>query len=132
MNTPGYPARTPKPRRPDLYEVRTTPDMGQGVFARHDIKSGELIFSERPLLVAPNWVVPIDMKTQYTVDQWRQTMWFEEENALEGAIQRMSAKDRAPHMALHNSHTTDGSGPLVGIMRTNGFGARKILMLRVE
>ena len=126
MNAPGYPARTPKPRRPDLYEVRTTPDMGQGIFAKHNIKSGELIFSERPLLVAPNWVLPVDLKTQYTLDQWKQVMKFEEEKALEGAVQRMNATDRALYMALHNSHTTDGSGPLMGIMRTNGFGARKI------
>ncbi len=25
-------------------------------------------------------------------------------------------------MALHNSHTQDGSGPLMGVIRTNGYG----------
>jgi len=51
LNTPGYPARIPKPPRGDLYEVKLTPDMGQGLFAKCNISTGELIFAERPLIV---------------------------------------------------------------------------------
>ena len=51
LNAPGYPARIPE-HRPDLYEVKSTPDMGEGVFAKRDIKQGEIIFAERPLLAA--------------------------------------------------------------------------------
>ena len=102
--------------------------MGQGVFAKHDIKRGELIFSERPLLVGPSWLMPVDIHNvgRHTLDQWRQVMISEEEQALEVAVQRMNETDRALYMALHNSHTTDGSGPLYGIMRTNGFGVSKL------
>jgi len=50
LNTPGCPARIPKPSRVGLYEVRSTPDMGQGLFAKCNIRAGELIFAERPLI----------------------------------------------------------------------------------
>jgi hypothetical protein len=52
LNATGYPARIPS-TRPDLYEFRSTSDMGEGLFAKHDIKRGEIIFAERPLLVIP-------------------------------------------------------------------------------
>jgi len=120
LKTPGYPSRPPKPRRPDLHEVRTTPDMGQGVFAKHNIKRGELIFSERPLLVAPNWT-SAKAKEHYSWYQAQQVQMFEFEKLLSFAVQRMREKERALYMALHNAHTADGTGPLLGIMRTNAF-----------
>ena len=128
LKTPGYPSRTPKPRRPDLYEVRTTPDMGQGVFAKHHIKRGELIFSERPLLIAPAWLGKDseDNLNRYALAQARQVIMYEFEKVLDVAVQRMQEEDRALYMALHNSHTTDGTGPLLGIMRTNCFGVSKL------
>ena len=128
LSSPGYPARIPKPRLPDLYEVRTTPDMGQGVFAKNNIKRGEIIFSERPLLVAPNWVMAKDPKIDlFTTEQRQKILRFEEEKSLEFAVQqRMNENNKALYMALHNSHTADGSGPLLGIMRTNGFGVRRL------
>ena len=126
FKTPGYPARTPKPHRPDLYEVRTTPDMGQGIFAKRNIKRGDLIFSERPLLIAPSWLGREETGDKYTLNQARQVMMFEFEKVLDIAVQRMSEKERACFMALHNSHTADGSGPLLGIMRTNSFIVSKL------
>ena len=124
FNTPGYPKRIPKPR-PDLYEIRMTPDMGQGVFAKRYIKCGELIFSERPLLMAPNWLGGdsrmLELYRQYTPDQARQVLMFEFEKVLDIAVQRMGEKEKAAFMSLCNSHTADGSGDLFGIMRTNSF-----------
>ena len=125
LETPGYPARTPKPRRPDLYEVRMTPDMGQGVFAKRSIKRGDLIFSERPLLIAPTWFGSGETD-RYSANQVQQVMMLEFEKVLEVAVQRMPEKERALFMALYNSHTADGTGPLLGIMRTNSFGVSKI------
>ena len=122
FKTPGYPSRISKPRCPDLYEVRTTPDMGQGIFAKCNIKRGDLIFSERPLLIAPSWLGRDGTSDKYTLNQVQQVMMFEFEKVLEVAVQRMSEKERALFMALHNSHTADGTGPLLGIMRTNAFG----------
>ena len=125
MNTPGYPSRKPKPRRPDLYEVRVTRNMGQGVFAKHNIKRGELVFSERPLLVAPNWIATANTN-KFTLAQSRQIMMYEHEKVLGPAVQRMSETDKALYTALYNSHTTDGTGPLLGIMRTNAFSASEL------
>ena len=126
MSTPGFPARTPKPRRPDLYEVRTTSDMGLGVFAKYNINRGEIIFSERPLLLGPSWLASVNLHDRYTPAQARQIMMFENEKVLEVAVQHMNENNKALYMALHNSHTNDGSGPLLGIKRTNGFGTSKL------
>ena len=37
----------------DNYIVKSTPTMGKGVFATRDIKMGDIIFAERPLVIAP-------------------------------------------------------------------------------
>ena len=124
LNAPGYPARIPKPHRPDLYEVRSTSDMGIGVFAKRDINRGELIFSERPLLVTPTRYRPSsrsEIPPHYTAMQINQILMFEHEQVLKAAIDRMSEEDRARYMSLCNSHHEDGSGPIFGIMRTNGY-----------
>lgn len=44
------------------------------------------------------------------------------ENTLERAVGRMSPEDQESFKNLANCHTQDGSGPLLGIVRTNGFG----------
>ena len=132
LQTPGYPAHTPKPRLPDFYEVRMTPDMGQGVFAKRNIKRGDLVFSERPLLIAPTWLGRAEDGNKYTTIQNHQVMMFEFEKVLEVAVQRMPEKERALFMALYNSHTADGTGPLLGITRTNAFGISAISEGRIK
>ena len=37
------------------------------------------------------------------------------------ALKRMTDANRKAFMALANSHTEDGSGPILGIIRTNGY-----------
>jgi len=37
-------------------------------------------------------------------------------------VRRMSEKNRQDFKELMNTHTEDGSGPLLGVIRTNGFG----------
>ena len=122
-NAPGYPARIPKPRIPDLHEVRSTPDMGQGLFARHDIKCGELVFAERPLLVSPQslLVIPTGILPHYSFLEFRQIQAFLFERMLEYVFARMPSDSQADYRALHNAHTRDGTGPLFGIKRTNGY-----------
>jgi len=99
--------------------------MGQGVFAKHYIKRGELVFSERPLLVAPSWLAGVNT-TKFTLAQSRQIMMFEQEKILEAGVQHMSETDKALYMALCNSHTADGTGPLLGIIRTNAFSVGEL------
>ncbi|KAJ3515326.1 hypothetical protein NLJ89_g1837 [Agrocybe chaxingu] len=125
VNTPGYPCAIPKPRRPNMCMVKTIADMGLGVFATCNIKVGELIFSERPLLVAPRAMVSQQNHQQassnFTADQMKQITMYEFEKVLQCAAGRMGAERRAALMALANSHKEDGSGPILGIIRTNGF-----------
>ena len=125
LNAPGYPARIPKTRRPDLFEVRSTPDMGEGVFAKRNIKRGDLILAERPLLVSPRAIYSLPQGStpdHYTPQQYQQVMMFEYESLLEKTTGRMSSENQADFRALHNAHTGDRSGPLLGIIRTNGYG----------
>ncbi|CAA7270096.1 unnamed protein product [Cyclocybe aegerita] len=124
VNTPGYPCTIPKPRRPNMCVIKPVADMGLGVFATCNIKVGELIFSERPLLVAPRAMeapTKPPVSSNFTIDQQKQIAMYEFEKVLQCAVGRMSAERRAALMALANSHKEDGSGPILGIMRTNGF-----------
>jgi len=125
LNAPGYPARIPKPSRPDLFEVRSTLDMGVGLFAKRNIKRGDLILAERPLLVSPRAVSSLSQgpeRSNYTTRQFQQVVMFEYESMLEKVIERLSRGNQAAFRALHNAHTGDGSGPLLGIIRSNGYG----------
>ena len=121
LNAPGYPARIPKPSRPDLYHVRSTPEMGAGLFAKRDIKRGEIFLAERPLLVAPVRIGKVQQSDQYTESQL-QKMWMSEfEMLLECAVGHFPNQSQADFRALHNAHTINGSGPLFGIVRSNSY-----------
>jgi hypothetical protein len=128
LNAPGYPARVPKPPRLDLYQVGPTLDMGQGVFAKCDIKRGELILAERPLLVVPQTLMlPKGVfRDQYTDEQKNQMTMLEFERVLETTIGHFPAEIQADVRALHNSYIGDGCGPLLGIMRTNGYATTSL------
>jgi len=116
LNTPGYPARIPKPRRLDLYEVRPTPDMGLGLFAKRDIKRGDLILAERPLLVAPLGMRALQSATQISE-------FIVSESLLEAAIAHLPSESQADYKALHNVHLGDLNlgGHLLGIALTNAY-----------
>ncbi|KAF4612720.1 hypothetical protein D9613_011817 [Agrocybe pediades] len=129
LNRPGYPKVVPKPSGPPAYEVRSTPDMGMGVFATRDIAAGELILAERPLLVAPRDIgMMVDpsklmLREKYSPDEFKQITMMECEKLLEFVVHRyMEPEHREAFLALANSHQEDGSGPLLGIIRTNGYG----------
>ncbi|KAJ7641066.1 SET domain-containing protein [Roridomyces roridus] len=90
--------------------VGEAPGKGLGVFASRVIEAGELIFSERPLLVAAQWL------PTSSLDQF--------EDILAVGVKQIGDEDKAAYMALMNSHLEDGSGPLTGIFRTNGLGIK--------
>lgn len=60
LNAPGYlqPVSKP-PGNIKLHIIRLTPMIRQGIFAKHDIPMGEIIFAEQPLLVSPHSLVPV-------------------------------------------------------------------------
>lgn len=97
---------------------------GLGMFAERDIKFGELILAERPLLMHPAVYLytPGGVVDEYTYEQHMAIMRHENEIGLEFALGRMSERNQAEYKALLNSHTEDGSGSLFGILRTNAFG----------
>ncbi|PPQ93633.1 hypothetical protein CVT25_000819, partial [Psilocybe cyanescens] len=126
LNAPGYPLAIPKATGLPAYELRSTQDMGLGVFATRDIKVGELIFAERPLLVlprnigllAPGVSVPLGSADLHGS---RMAILKESEKTLEIAVGRMSPENQKAFKGLANMHTKDGCGPLMGVVRTNGY-----------
>jgi hypothetical protein len=99
---------------------------GLGMFAERDIKFGELVLAERPLLMVPAVAGYIPRGgaevDEYTFEQYMSIMRHEQEIGLEVALGRMSPRNLAAYKALANAHMEDGSGPLLGVLRTNGFG----------
>ncbi|KAF9538634.1 SET domain-containing protein [Agrocybe pediades] len=127
VGRPGYLKGLPKPSGPPAYEVKTVPNMGMGIFATRDIAVGELVFAERPLLVAPLDLSPmagksaIKLRDKYTPDEFKQILMLECEKHLDFALAVMLPENRQAYLALANDHKEDGSGPLLGILRTNGY-----------
>lgn len=122
LQTPGHPKPIPKTRRVK-FVIKPTATMGMGMFATRDIPYGELILSERPLLVFPRSLnLGYKAPAHYSLEQFHKVVLMETEKKLELMLARMKEEDRNAYIDLSNSHKEDGSGPLVGIMRTNGFG----------
>ena len=124
LNQPGFPRPVPKPAHLN-YVVKQTDKMGKGVFATRDIGFGELVFAERPLLVVPancniSGIVP---PAHYNMEQQKRIVMTEWEKKLNIVVEeRMTEEDRKAFKELQNSHTEDGSPPILGVIRTNGFG----------
>ncbi|KAJ3515317.1 hypothetical protein NLJ89_g1838 [Agrocybe chaxingu] len=95
FSTPGYPCAIPKPRRSDIVHYS----------------------SKKRAMAAPMAHIP----SGYSAEKVKQIFMFEVEKGLQRAVSRMSDERRAALMALANSHKEDGSGPILGIIRTNGF-----------
>jgi hypothetical protein len=112
--------------KPDTVFIKDSPTGGLGMFAGRDIKYGELLFAERPLLVCPatartHGIHRKERVDEYTHEDIVKIMCFEWEQQLEFAVSHMDPERREAYMALANSHKEDGSGPLFGVQRTNGF-----------
>lgn len=121
LQTPGYPQPILRRARP-VHCIREG-TCGLGVFATEDIQMGELIFSERALFIGPAAArFDVRLPENCTAEQRRQVILHESEKEKKIAIDRMPDEYRKRFMALANSHLHDGSGPIMGIIRTNGFG----------
>ncbi|KAK1219027.1 hypothetical protein PQX77_018255 [Marasmius sp. AFHP31] len=121
LSTPGYPQPL---NRPPLtrHKIMESPTSGIGMFATVDMELGDLVFSERALLMAsPAITKPAYLPAHYTQDQAIQAALYEKERVLEQGFNTMSKESQDAYMKLHNCHLYDGSGPLLGIMRTNSF-----------
>jgi hypothetical protein len=77
------------------YEIRPTPSMGLGMFAQCDIKRGELILAERPLLVVSS--IP-------TFAQFLQPNISDRDAFLQPCFDWLTPDNQAAYRALANSH----------------------------
>lgn len=97
------------------------------MLATRDIPAGELILAERPLVISPvnlpgNRLIQ-SMPDHFTLEDFMIVELQESERFLEKfSFSLMDAGKKKAFFALHNAHTKDGSGPIVGRLRTNGFG----------
>lgn len=137
MSFPGYPKaliRAPK----ISYERRNITGRGVGLVATEKIEAGTLIFTERPLMVMMYWGqpnydihLPQEERTarvslcaslsRRLLQLYTQAM-KEMEGQLQSVYSTMSPENQRKFRSLANSHRLDGSGPLLGIFRTNGWG----------
>ncbi|KAL1726137.1 hypothetical protein EV714DRAFT_255167 [Schizophyllum commune] len=121
---PGFPHPVERPAIPAHRIASAGQGKGLGVFATRDIGPGELIIAERPLLMIPLGVPTAEnIPAHFTMRQMIQASLAEWEKALEMLVERMLPERREAFMKLANSHTTDGSGPILGRIRTNGIAA---------
>ncbi|KAK0433555.1 hypothetical protein EV421DRAFT_2063169 [Armillaria borealis] len=123
LATPGYPLYIKQPDTP-AHRISESPGKGLGMFATRKIAVGALILAERALMISPGGArgVTPDLLREYPGEQAKQVLLFEWERQLDLAFKRMPKEHQTAFMALHNSHTQDGSGPLMGVIRTNGYG----------
>jgi hypothetical protein len=120
LNTPGFPQPLIHPAAP-AFRMSTVPGKGMGLFSTRALKMGDLILSERPLLVTVRGMYTRVAKGDTPAMIFQRSLnQLEKYNSI--AVERMRDDDKAAFMALANSHKEDGSGPIVGINRTNGLG----------
>lgn len=121
LSTPGFPQPVPKPDRVShIVGKSKTADLG--LTAARNLKAGDLVYAERPILMAfQNSKVP-RVPPGTTKEQLVYVVLQEWERQLRPAFERLEPEKQAAYRKLANSHTEDGSGPILGIMRTNSFG----------
>ncbi|EAU84021.1 hypothetical protein CC1G_11459 [Coprinopsis cinerea okayama7 len=114
---------------PKKFVVKPTDNgMGYGVFATQNLKRGETFHVERPFLVFPGKYmaffgggIPESAAKEITAREIMQAQLDHVERFLTVSFATcMTKEDRAEFRTLTNSYK-DGSGPLGGIVRTNGI-----------
>ncbi|KAJ7653818.1 hypothetical protein B0H17DRAFT_957150 [Mycena rosella] len=119
MNLRGFPQPMVHPSTP-AFRMAATPDKGTALFSTRKLKAGDHILTERPLFVGARGA-PTQYHANLTREQNTQHALNTLEQHFEVSFKRMSTESKAAFMALANSHKEDGSGPLVGVVRTNAL-----------
>ncbi|KAK7061311.1 ER lumen protein-retaining receptor [Favolaschia claudopus] len=117
MAIPNFPQPMLHPKEVAV-RMSPVPGKGMGLLSTRALKMGDLILSERPLFICARYVskyIPPgytrEMLAKHDMDEMEQCYGF--------AVNRMRPADKAAFMALANCHLEDGSGPIVGRVRTN-------------
>ncbi|KAI5831715.1 SET domain-containing protein [Schizophyllum commune Tattone D] len=122
FSQPGFPRPVPRPSTP-AHRIAPAGAKGLGVFATRNIKGGELILGERPLLMTPAHIPPMstNIPNHFTLQQLALAKMADWEIYLEQFVKRMLPDRYEKFMSLANSHQHDGSGEILGRIRTNAF-----------
>ncbi|KAF7297890.1 ER lumen protein-retaining receptor [Mycena chlorophos] len=121
QKTPGFPQPLPSPPASPAFRLADIPGKGKGLIATRSLKQGDLILVERPLMITTVGV-PVKYPETFTQAQIAQHSLNEFERYAAIVVDRLEESRREAFFALQNSHTEDGSGPIVGRTRTNGLG----------
>ncbi|KAJ7886661.1 hypothetical protein B0H13DRAFT_2044029 [Mycena leptocephala] len=97
------------------YEIRATPNMGLGMFAKRDLKAGDLVISERPALVFPNHFRASNPNLSKNADS------EELEAAFGVALEHMRVEDRVAYRELVMGPRNSHAGDLKRIATTNNY-----------
>lgn len=121
----GTPRRVPRSSEP-TFRISKVPGKGLGAFAVRDIQAGELIKAERPLVIVPANLTRLMTRSpvglaHLTRDEIQQVVLCDTEKSCAALVAGMPPDRREAFMKLANSHLHDGSGPIGGRIRTNGF-----------
>ncbi|KAJ6497624.1 hypothetical protein C8R45DRAFT_134010 [Mycena sanguinolenta] len=119
MGIPNFPHPILQVATP-AFRLTDVPGKGAGLLSTRALKTGDLILDERPLFVCARGV-PIAVPPIFTPAQVGQYQLQKLEEYCEIAINRMRPEAKNAFMALWNCHKEDGSGPIMGIVRTNGL-----------
>jgi hypothetical protein len=124
LSVPGFPMAVEKP--PDVrHRIEDSPLGGLGVFATKELNLSDLIFAERPLLVAPmrQPQLPVAVNVDATRAEIRQATMSAYDAWFQAAVSRMNPTARMSFLALGNRHPDDGWGP--GRFLSNAFALKK-------
>lgn len=128
LRIPNFPKR-PKHPADSRYRIGTASiGTGLGMFATKNIRAGDMIMCERPFVIASSnigrgMLMPEGMSREEAI----QGILANVELRYEATIRRLLPKDQAAYKALYNCHLHDGSGPLLGIFRTNSLQATELV-----
>ncbi|KAK7049329.1 hypothetical protein VNI00_005930 [Paramarasmius palmivorus] len=118
--TPGFPKPLVRPQHVS-YRIGESPGKGLGMFATRDLKMGELILSERPIIILPLmgripgiWAdnLPRESLLSVQTEHWKKT--------LQHSFRRLTPEKEAAFWNLMNAWPSS-LDKMEGILRTNGF-----------
>lgn len=123
----NWPRPAPSSPLAPRYEVRNTSVRGNGLFATTFIRRGDLILSEPAMFITSPKIWPAKSRPGLAPPKDKEEDLIralaDREEELKILFDRLDEKKQKSFMELANCHTEDGSGPIMGRIRTNGFYA---------
>ncbi|KAJ3768923.1 hypothetical protein FB446DRAFT_649562 [Lentinula raphanica] len=131
LQTPSFPQPLAQPARMKYRVGKETKSKAPatqplpGLYAKSELSMGDLILSERPVLVVPAMmrVGEIFSQTLSTLSahEQRDLVMNQWQKSLETVFGRLSEEDQAKFWELRDIRAKDGKKSINGIVKTNGF-----------